>query len=106
MDTIHPNLMDLSESDQEMVQSCLVEFEGSWDEGQLAERIARLPPHGNLLRRHLLVGLVTIDLTQQWLKGRSPSVEDYLQAYPELGTPATVSQELIEAEFKARKQTG
>ena len=53
-----------------------------------------------------LIEMVKRDLSQQWEQGRQVNVEAYLEALPELGTPATVSTELILAEYEARVRSG
>ena len=53
-----------------------------------------------------LIEMVKRDLSQQWEQGRQVNVEAYLEALPELGTPETLSTELILAEYEARVRSG
>ena len=53
-----------------------------------------------------LIEMVKRDLSQQWEQGRQVNVEAYLEALPELGTPETLSTELILAEYEARIRSG
>ncbi|MBV8128727.1 MAG: serine/threonine protein kinase, partial [Planctomycetaceae bacterium] len=53
-----------------------------------------------------LIEMVKRDLSEQWEQGRQVNVEAYLEALPELGTPETLSTELILAEYEARKRSG
>jgi len=53
-----------------------------------------------------LIEMVKRDLSQQWEQGRQVNVEAYLEALPELGTPETISTELILAEYEARIRSG
>src|SRR5262245_48182389 len=103
----------LGESDDVTGETCLVEraaeerrlletwrtdFDQTWDEGQLAVRVRELPPAPNPLRLATLVELVKIDLKRRWQHGQRVRLGGYLKRYPELGTPDTVSVELIQAE--------
>ncbi|MGZ3389695.1 MAG: serine/threonine-protein kinase, partial [Isosphaeraceae bacterium] len=53
-----------------------------------------------------LIEMVKRDLSQQWEQGRQVNVEAYLEALPELGTPETISIDLILAEYEARVRSG
>jgi serine/threonine protein kinase len=96
----------LSEDDRQRLHAWLSEFEREWDETRLAVRAAQLPPMDRPLRLALLVGMARIDLRRRWRQGRPITVENYLGAYPELGTPDTVAVELILEEYEARCQQG
>ena len=50
--------------------------------------------------------MVKIDLERQWQRGRQVSLESYLKEFPELGSPADVSADLIQAEYEVRRQFG
>jgi serine/threonine protein kinase len=49
---------------------------------------------------------VRIDLRRRWQLGQKATVESYLKACPELGTPQTVPAVLIAAEHQARLESG
>jgi formylglycine-generating enzyme required for sulfatase activity/serine/threonine protein kinase len=96
----------LSDEERQQVESWLVEFDQGWDKDSLAAWLRKLPPQGDRLRRSTLVEMVKIDIERRWLHGRRSSLESYLKALPELGTPETVPPELILAEYEARLQHG
>ena len=54
----------------------------------------------------VLVEMVKLDLSQEWLQGRPVNLESYLESFPELGTADTVSAELILAEYEVRCRSG
>jgi predicted Ser/Thr protein kinase len=105
MDSPNPNAARLAPEEQQRLDSWLREFDLKWEADALARRARQLPPDGPL-RRAALVGMVTIDLRRQRQHGRKKPLEDYLRAYPELGTPETVTLDLIQAEVQARRRTG
>src|SRR5436190_6675737 len=90
---------------QRWLDELLARFTKEWSDGLLASWAGSLPPQ-NPLRRRALVGLVRIDLAQQWQRGRPAIVEAYLQQFPELGGPAEAPFVLIEEEFHLRRQHG
>jgi predicted Ser/Thr protein kinase len=105
MDSPSPNTAALASEEPERLDSWLRDFDQQWSEGALAHRVRELPPDGPW-RRAALVGMVKIDLRRQRQHGRKKPLEDYLRAYPELGTPETVTLDLIQAEVQARRRTG
>ncbi len=88
------------------LESWFEEFERSWGEGRLTARAAELPPPGHPLRAPALAGLVRLDLRKQWERGRRQTVESYLKTYPELGTPETVTTDLVLEEYQQRAKLG
>jgi len=84
----------------------LVEFDLAWQPGLLPDYFREIPPELQPSWRTALVELVRIDLVRSWRVARERLVESYLDEYPELGTPETVSLELIEAEIDARRSVG
>ena len=106
MAVTHPKMLELSESDRQLVESWLVEFDESWHSERLAERVRTLPPPWTPLRLPALAEMVKIDLERKWQQGRRVLIESYLKAYPELGTPKTVTADLIQAEYEVRRQFG
>src|SRR5262249_25096496 len=54
-------------------------------------------------RRPILEALIQVDIALEWKQGRQVRVESYLQRFPELGSPDTVSPQLIFAELAARR---
>ncbi len=57
-------------------------------------------------RLAVLVEMVKLDLSREWLQGRPVSLESYLESFPELGTVETVSAELILVEYEVRCRSG
>ena len=106
MAVAHPKTAELSESDRQLLESWLVEFDESWHSERLAERVRELPPPWTPLRLSALAEMVKIDLERQWQRGRRVAIESYLKTYPELGTPKTVTADLIQAEYEVRRQFG
>src|SRR5947208_10857092 len=100
------HLANLSDADRRILEAWLVEFDQAWHEDRLASGAGELPPSGHALRLPALVEMVKIDLERQWQRGRRVVLEDYLRSYPELGTPATVSVDLLHAEYEARRRAG
>ncbi len=96
----------LSEAEQRQLEAALVEFDRRWDEGRLAVAVRELTVAASPLRVALLVELVKLDLQRQWQDGKRPSLEAYLQSYPELGTSDTVAAELVHLEYQLRRTHG
>jgi hypothetical protein len=100
------NPAKLSENERQLLGAWLAAFNQSWDNGRLADQVRLLPPPGSPLRRVALKELVKIDLKRQWQHGQHRLLDWYLSTYPELGTPQTVSLDLIQAEQRARVAAG
>src|SRR4051794_30757750 len=96
----------LPEDQRHLLESWLVDFDQSWDEGRLSARAGTLPPTGNPLRLPALIEMVKIDLERNWQGGRRVGIEAYLQRFPELGTPRNVPVDLLQAEYEVRQQFG
>jgi serine/threonine protein kinase len=93
----------LSEAQRKTVEARLAEFKRMWNEKRLPAELRDLPPKADPLRIPTYVGLVLADLRQRWKRGQTPSVESYLEAYPELGDRDSAPLGLIVAEFEARR---
>jgi predicted Ser/Thr protein kinase len=65
-----------------------------------------IPASMDTQRLPVLVEMVKLDLNREWLQGRPVNLESYLESFPELGTPETVSAELILAEYEVRCRSG
>jgi WD40 repeat protein/serine/threonine protein kinase len=111
-------------------EALLLQFEKAWRSGaqpQLQSFVAPLPAaaHGScdVGRRALLEELVMLDLEYRWKKagaGNSPlspqvlavgptarpRLEEYFRLYAELGSAASVSRELLAAEYRVRHRWG
>src|SRR5260370_691402 len=100
------HLAGLSDDKRQALETWLVEFDLSWDEGRLASWVRRLPPRGDCLRRPALVEMVKIDLERRWQRGQRAKLEAYASALPELGTPDRLPADVLLAEYEARHQCG
>jgi formylglycine-generating enzyme required for sulfatase activity/predicted Ser/Thr protein kinase len=98
-------LAELSDNDRQELEAWLFEFDQRWVMGLLSEKARRIPPASSW-RLAALGEMVKIDLQRQWGRGNRLELETYLKEYPELGNPADVSADLIQAEFEVRKQFG
>jgi hypothetical protein len=99
-------LAGLAEADRRAVEEWLVQFDECWEDGLLGRCVTALPPPPDPRRLPTLVELVRIDLERQWERGRPVRVEEYLEAYPELGTANTVSADLLLEEVAVRARFG
>jgi predicted Ser/Thr protein kinase len=106
MTATEAHLAGLSDAQRQVLETWLVEFDLSWDEGRLALGVSRLPPRGDCLRRPTLVEMVKIDLERRWQRGQRAHLEGYAKALPELGAPDRLPVDLLLAEFEARQQCG
>jgi serine/threonine protein kinase len=105
MDAVNPRLARLSDDDRQMLESWLAEFQQHWDEKLLENRVEQIPP-GSSWRLSALAEMVKIDLNQRWRHGDQISLEKYCKEFPELGSPANVPADLIQAEYEVRRQCG
>jgi len=101
------DLLELSSSDRETLETWLVEFDTAWQEDALVTWVAhKLPQLDPRVRRAALTELVKVDLEQQWTRGRRLNLGSYLERFPDLGTAQTVAADLIFAEYQVRQQFG
>ncbi len=96
----------LAPADLGWVTERVAEFEREWDAQRLAAALAELPGVGDPRRLPTLFEMVKIDLARSWGESRPAHIEDYLLRCPELGSTETVSAELLEAEYEARRAAG
>src|SRR5437660_788751 len=106
MAVVNEDMLQLAEEPCGQVAAWLVAFDQAWADGRLEAQVRDLPPPPDPRRRPALIELVKIDLERQWERGRRLLLEDYLHSYPELGTPASVAADLIQAEYEVRLQFG
>jgi predicted Ser/Thr protein kinase len=106
MTTPEAHLAGLSDDQRQLLETWLVEFDLSWDEGRLAASARRLPPRGNPLRRPVLIEMVKIDLERRWQRGQRARLEAYVKALPELGGPDGLPADLLLAEYELLQQCG
>src|SRR5206468_1386789 len=101
----HREVVDLSDDDRQELEAWQIDFEQQWDDGLLPERAKRIPSDSSW-RLPALAEMVKVDLERQWQRGNRISLESYLKEFPELGNPADVSADLIQAEYEVRRQFG
>jgi hypothetical protein len=106
MTTTHAHLAELSDEKRQALETWLVEFDLSWDEGRLALWVGRLPPRGDCLRHPALVEMIKIDLERRWQRGQRAKLEAYVKSLPELGPLDRLPADLLLAEYEARQQCG
>jgi len=99
-------LSDLTDCQRDQAEALLVEFDANWQPNMLATWVSAKLPAEQPLRRWLLAELVAVDMERQWQCDRRLALGSYLERFPELGTPASVSAELILAECQVRQQFG
>ena len=102
-------LDSLSAAERGRLESLLLDFDRSWTPeityAQLAQGTRSLGEEATL-QGVALAELVKIDLERRWRSGRRRPLEEYLEEFPQLGTPETVAPELIQAEFITRQECG
>lgn len=92
--------LELSDADQQKLESVLEEFELTWTLKSLGQWMKQWPTKLDHLRFPALVEMVKIDLERRWQSGEPRKLEFYLNHYPELGTPETVLGELVQSEIE------
>jgi Protein kinase domain len=100
------HLAELSDDQRQVLESWLVDFDLTWDEGQLALWVRRLSASTGAMRRPALVEMVKIDLERRWQRGQSAKLDSYVKALPELGPLEQLPADLVLAEYEARQQCG
>lgn len=84
-----------TEQMRDLVEECVFAFERDVRDGVAARLDTYLPPGEDALRRTILVELVKVDLEFQWKNGTRPSLREYCDAYPELGSLDEVPPDLV-----------
>jgi serine/threonine protein kinase len=87
----------------------LKEFDQAWRAGTAPRIEDFLRRGGNANRKELLEELIAIDLGYRWRQANGSErlvVEDYLRRFPELGSQAQVSLDLIREEYWVRHRWG
>jgi serine/threonine protein kinase len=100
------DLGDLNSSQWEKLHQAVNQFEEAC-QGQAMVDLARfLPAPGDPLRSAVLQELVKSDLEHRWSHGHAVDLEYYLDRFPELGSPRSVSPRLVFEEYWARQRYG
>jgi len=82
------DLLELSQSDRETLESWLVEFDTAWREDALTTWVTnKLPALDQRLRHSALAEMVKVDLEQQWARGRRLTLGSYLDGFPNWAPP-------------------
>jgi serine/threonine protein kinase len=98
---------DLSEQDRRALEFWLEERAPNWTDASLDNAINELRSMPECPWRFVAaVHLIRLDLKRQWQAGRKVTLDQYLEAYPELGGKDGVAAELIVAEMKAKSKAG
>lgn len=63
-----------------------------------------LPPPSDRLRPAALEELLWVDFERRWQRGERPRLEDYLELFPELGTPSQVAPAMLQRELQVRRK--
>ena len=96
------------DSGQRKVQEVVARFAETWRAAdswiESIDIAAFLPPADDPTRLEALYGMIVIDLDMRYSRQQSITLEYYLEKFPELGSAATVSPELIHEEFAARQR--
>src|SRR5437763_7939254 len=102
--TADDHISALTATERQKLDALLAQFALAWHDGLLAEQMAQLPPERSL-RHAALVELVRHDLGRHWRLGRQPSVDDYLQRYPELSASPSAAELLRRTVEQLRQET-
>src|SRR5581483_6151817 len=65
-----------------------------------------LPPEGDSLRQQALISLIAVELEIRWKRAQVAHLDQYLEAYPELGGVDGLSPKLIYEEYRVRQLYG
>jgi predicted Ser/Thr protein kinase len=101
---IEASLERLTDSQRETLEDWLIAFDTQWREDTLDQWVAARLPQQHPLRLPALAEMVHVDLERQWQRGKRPSLEAYLDRFPELGSSESVSALLVLAEYQVRRQ--
>jgi hypothetical protein len=104
------DLQSWKTEDWQQIQLLLERLDSAWqaakDPATVVDLRSFLPASDNPLHAMALHELVKKDLANRWQRGRSITLEDYLQRFPELGRAETLPTALILAEYQARQRHG
>jgi serine/threonine protein kinase len=97
---------DLAETDRQILDAWLAEFEQNWSPEHLARCVPDLPGEESPLRRPALIGMVRIDMRRTWQPSKQKHIEKYVKQFPEFRGAAGVPLELMQEELELRKSSG
>ena len=89
--------------DRLRLEKVLARFEDAWQHGQRPKLDDYLQTE-EVPRQVLLAALVQKELAYRLRAGETPRIEDFLEAYPELGAQPAVVLDLIACEYRLRQQ--
>src|SRR4051794_17760511 len=87
-------------------------FEKAWQNetttgtAATVEMTGFLPVADDPLRSHALIALIGLELEIRWKRGIVTYLDQYLEKFPELGNPQTISPKLIYEEYRVRQLYG
>lgn len=100
-------LAALNRSEQNRLESLLMEFEDNWSLGALASYCKKAKEASSQVFEVCAVAeLVKIDLQRAWKEGHGRRLEEYFAMHSSLGSTSTADVELILAEYTARRLAG
>ncbi len=95
-------------SNRRHVQDIVARFTETWRAAdpliESIDLLAFLPSPKDPLRIAVLSELIAVDLDMRYARNQLIDLEHYLLKFPELGTPSTVSPDLIYEEYAARQR--
>jgi len=104
------DLARLQIKDRAQIEALAARLEAAWQAagpGTAAVPLdSFLPAPGDALRAIALCELIKVDLDHRCRRGQGIDLEQYLNQFPELGTPASVAAELIRDEYTVRQRHG
>src|SRR5262245_38448607 len=104
--TLPDDLGRLAPHEWEHLQDLADRFEEAWQRNESIDWERYLPPAGDRLRPVALHELIKIDLEIRQRRHQGRRLEAYLQQFPELGQPKTLSPRLIYEEYRTRQLYG
>ncbi len=102
-----PTRMEQFEAgDWERLQEAAEQFERAWRDHTEVDLASFLPPPEDPLYGAILEELVKTDLEIRRGRGQAVSLDYYLEKYPRLGSPQTLSARLIYEEYRVLRRFG
>ena len=93
---------ELTDAHLEELEELASKLEEAWKKGGAVDLAALLPAPESPLRKPALIELIKVDLECRWRKGRTDSLETYIDKFPELGRPKDLPAKLVFEEYRVR----
>ena len=100
------DLARLQSKDRRQIEALVARLEAARQADRPLPLGSLLPPPGDPLRAIALCELIKVDLDHCCRRQQAMDLEEYLDQFPELGTPATVPAELIRDDYTVRQRHG